>query len=266
MASVEPELAAVPFVDLTEFVDPKKLDQLGAYLLERRVHELSSANEFVPFIAESRKYADAIELADRDTSTWCEDAFCARSTQDDFKQCRAHRGDPRTWRSNANASRLGELTEFARSLPFFERVGKVAVIVNQPDSLGVEHCDHRLPDLVSEFVWIRPPGSTKRFFVRHPISGAAVTVRATAATNDDDATTACVCWFDDHLNHCLMPSPEPNQLSIRVDGRFTPEFRALICLRGTFARLQPVGKRDGGQPPDLKAVLASQADGPTFLR
>ena len=92
------------------------------------------------FAAESQKYGDALELADRDTSCWCADAFVSRGPADDFKLCRAHRGDPRTWRPNANATALPAVSAFARRLPCFDRVGKIAIILNGRNDAGVEHC------------------------------------------------------------------------------------------------------------------------------
>ena len=54
--------------------------------------------------------------------------------------CRAHRGDPRTWRPNANATALPAVSAFARRLPCFAgRVGKIAVILNGRNDAGVEH-------------------------------------------------------------------------------------------------------------------------------
>jgi hypothetical protein len=65
-------------------------------------------------------------------------------------------------------------------------VGKVSIIISPANDEGVEHCDHSIDDLVSEFVWIRPPGSKKRFYVRdqvrdssHSLAPRSASTRAT---------------------------------------------------------------------------------------
>ena len=123
-------LQAAPFVDLTHFVDPDALEDLDAYLLACGIHDVpmvgsgGSSVEVGTFSAGGRRYSDAIELCDRDTSTWA--ATLPESVgADDFRACRAHRGDPLTWRPNANAAALPGVATFVRALPFFEHTGKV---------------------------------------------------------------------------------------------------------------------------------------------
>ncbi|KAJ1458421.1 hypothetical protein M885DRAFT_512836 [Pelagophyceae sp. CCMP2097] len=237
-----------PFVDLTAFVDAASLAVLDAELLRQGVGDPAAfaargAGEVCVFAAESQKYGDAIELCDRDTANWCGDAFVSETPQDDFKQCRAHRGDPCTWRWNANARQLGGLKTFAQRLPFFDRTGKVAVIVNVAGDAGVEHVDHRLEDLVSEFVWVRPSASPKSLYVRDAAGRKCVVPRE-----------AQVIWFDDHLPHCLERS-ESAGWSVRIDGRFKPEFRELVARQGLFALGESSAR-----------VLEAQKRGPTFLR
>jgi hypothetical protein len=252
----EPTPQQQPFCDLTRFVSAADLADLDAYLLGKGVLGPLSGFGTSPedgvadvsvFPADGLKYGDCLELCDRDTSTWCGDAFVSYSGADDFKQCRAHRGDPCTWRHNGNALRLPGVINFVRKLPFFEQTGKIAIILNAPDEPAVEHCDHAIADLVSEFVWVRPAASTKRFFVRHPDTSERDFVLAGAR----------VGWFDDSLRHCLDPNASMAQFSIRIDGRFTPRFRAHLCNQGVFAN-----RGDGHRGAD---VLAGQGNGPAFL-
>ena len=240
---------APAFVDLTPFVDAAVLDDLDDYLEARGVAGAGGADgaETMIFAAEGRKYGDAVELCDRDTSAWCMDAFYARGPKDDFKKCRAYRGDPRTWRPNHNARALPGVADRLRRLGLLERMGKTAIILNARNSAGVEHADHALPDLVSEFVWLRPRASTKRFYVRDDAGAKRFLgphVRA--------------AWFDDHRRHCIEPVDADGQVSIRVDGRFAPDVRARLVASGAFATNLP--GYDGA------AVLAAQDRGPTFLR
>jgi hypothetical protein len=236
------------------------------------------------FAAEGGKYGDALELCTRDTSGWCQDAFAAFSSADDFKQCRGHRGDPTTWRPNHNGRvLLPGVLAFANQLPFFDpgHVGKVAIIVNELNSRGVEHVDHRFDDLVSEFVWVRTQSSTKRFFVRDPATqqkhfvGQNNNPSKLASDSEDrqiDPTRgvsegcggggAAVCWFDDHLPHCLEQRADGPQFSLRIDGRFTPAFRAFVAAVGRFGVQSKAGQTEGG----LAGVLLAASAGPVFLQ
>ena len=234
-----------PFVDLSSFVDQSALDELDDYLVRKGISGDCDGAEKIIFAAEGRKYGDAIELCDRDTSSWCMDAFYSCSPKDDFKKCRSYRGDPRTWRPNHNARALPKVIEFVRQLPFFERTGKICIILNARNGTGQEHEDHKIPDLVSEFVWIRTKSSTKRFYVRDDETGEKHFVDGSLA------------WFDDHLRHNIQPVDADTQFSIRVDGRFTKKFRDYICAQNKFAK--KLKSYDG------RAVLKQQHAGPVFL-
>ena len=139
---------------MTSYISNTLLEALDEYLIENGIAAGRTAFESKHdegrvgvFSASSRKHADAIEMCDRDTSVWCMDTFVPYSSADDFKQCRAHREDCRTWKSNQNAFLLPGVTEFVKSLPFFSSTGKVAIIINKANDKGVEHQDHDLDDL-----------------------------------------------------------------------------------------------------------------------
>ena len=253
-----------PIFDLTSYVDPQTLVDLDNYLITKGIlsfeESTSNEGEVGIFSAESQKHGDAIELRDRDTSTWCcSDAFCSYSSSDDFRQCRAHRGDAKTWRPNKNAHLLPGVTEFVVSLPFFSSTGKVAIIVNKPNDVGVEHADHALDDLVSEFVWIRTASSKKRFYVKDQ------TPNETRHFVGVEGGGATVGWFDDHFLHNIVPVDDPAQWSIRVDGKFTPKFRELLSSKGVFGKQVVAQEEDLGE--GLAGVLrAAEAEGPVFLQ
>ena len=61
--------------------------------------------------------------------------------------------------------------------------------------------------------------------------------------------------------HCLEPHGDGPQFSLRVDGRFTPEFRELIASRGRFGS-QKV-PTEGGLEDVLRAATVEA--GPRFL-
>lgn len=243
MAALETMAAALdeatPFVDLTRFVDAAALDTLD--------ESLNAAldafdGDFTVFHANlGQKHGDAIELCDAAPRP----ASAPADGDAAFRWCRAHRGDATTWRPNRNAERFRCVADFAASLPFFASTGKIAVVLNgtSPDAMGVEHCDHGFPDLVSEFVWIRPKSSRKRFYVR----GAALAKR-------EVPPGPRVLWFDDHLPHGIEGTAG-RQVSIRVDGIFAPLYREYLARAGAFGD----AAFDGGA--SLAEVLRAQGGG-----
>ena len=73
-----------------------------------------------------------------------------------------------------------------------------------------------------------------------------------------------VGWFDDHLVHSIEAVDDDDQWSIRVDGRFTQEFRELVAREGAFGEQTVPQDDDGGM--GLRGVLLAQTEGPTFLQ
>ena len=250
------------FIDLTSYVDPTVLDSLDKIIQDILSHSSTTDCQTTPFTAENLRHASAVQFCDRDTSQWCaSDVFVPRSGRDDFRQCRAHRGDDRTWRPNRNAYTFpGVLEVVKEKLPFFESTGKCCLIFNDPGDEGVEHADHNLDDLVSEFVWIRTKSSNKQFYVRDNETGEKCFAPREGPV---------VGWFDDHLVHNIetcVENKEPRGgcWSVRVDGRFKDSFRSVLVAQGVFGSQKVPQEGDGGR--GLRGVLAMQQDGPVFLK
>ena len=168
-----------PYLDLTKFVPAAALDELDRYLLEEGIGGANNAAQWSAFLADDSKHSECVELCDKDTSSWPE-LRC--DAEEAFATCRRRRGDARTWRPNANGERLPGVFDFVRASPIFSSTGKIAILKNERGCRGVEHVDHRLPDLVSEFVWVRPAWSTKQFFVKDACLRTHVAVSYTHLT------------------------------------------------------------------------------------
>jgi hypothetical protein len=245
-------LPQCPITDLTSFVAAGELKDLGEYLAVQNLFDFNAVSDFTTvkeFPAAGRKHADAIELQDRggygDDETW--------PASFGFRECRGRRGSAEFWRHNANAAQLPVLVAFVDRLPFFESTGKVTIILSNAGDTGVEHCDHKFDDLVSEFVWLRTGvGPRKQFFVRDA-DGNKCYLKEKKIGDDDGA---CV-WFDDHHSHSYDPIDEACY-SIRIDGVFTDAFRKHICSVGVFHKQSVDGSTVGG----LCAVLGAQRGAP----
>jgi hypothetical protein len=118
------------------------------------------------------------------------------------------------------------------------------------------HRDHDSPDLCHEFVWFRT-NLDKPFFMLDPDTGEKLYVRSHAA------------WFDTVNQYHGADGTGGLSFSIRVDGRFSADFRRPDPLSGRQSRLRAcaLGKSRQGlrvfplQPKAEGAVLPD-AGGP----
>jgi Methyltransferase domain len=272
-----------PITDVTHLVDAGELHALGLYLLEK----LPSISNITDFDAAGRKHADSIVLQDLtsygggpddddDDDGNSEAATVGVPVEDDFRECRTHRGSPEFWRHNANAAQLPGLVSFVdRALqPFFQSTGKVTIILSPKSAVGVEHVDHKFNDWVSEFVWLRTGvGAGKPLYVRDAngdkryVNDHDNSRKSSDGVSTSSSSSACCIWFDDHHAHSFDTIDEACY-SVRVDGCFTEEFRKHLCQVGTFwngnqqgssGGLRDVLQAQGGtQPPLSAAALQSQ--------
>jgi hypothetical protein len=106
------------------------------------------------------------------------------------------------------------LAPFIDALPF-ESIGRVIVMFSRGRGRGVLHFDHDKPTLLHEFIWLKPT-HRKRFLLRYGSRDHAVTSRS--------------CWFDSRHMHQTDGSDEL-EVSMRVDGLFTPDLRRRVVER-----------------------------------
>ena len=193
-----------PFLNLDKFIDIEKLDKLNKY-----IKSLDLVNQkSVSLNTRGKEYSRKIVLTDNISNKF------------NFKQYRKLVFDSKYWKKGIKWQKYRELTKFIEELPFFENIGRATLIFNYPNTPGVEHCDHKFDDIVTEFVWIRP-NREKKFYIKN---------------NDKKYYVNNYCvWFDDHKTHNYTPVNEL-VFSIRVDGKFKPFFRDYIVRHGNFLK------------------------------
>ena len=103
--------------------------------------------------------------------------------------------------------------DFIRTLPF-EATGRRLIIYDDAGTSVPAHRDHLNADICHVFIWFRT-NLRKPFYVLAPGTGQKLYVESYSA------------WFDT-VNQFHGSDPgEGLSFSIRVDGRFTTEFRRL---------------------------------------
>lgn len=123
-----------------------------------------------------------------------------------------HRAD--CWENSQLASEFPEIMKFVTTLPF-TGFGRCMIIFDDGSIEEPPHRDHGDPGLTQEFIWFRT-NLRKRFYIydRH--------------TYFKHYVESYSAWFDTRHFHGTDPA-DGLSLSIRVDGVFTPDFRAAIA-------------------------------------
>jgi hypothetical protein len=195
------------YVDLDPFIDVARLKALDSYVRERLERRLREAKDLAfytgPFLLDGRDPAlPGSRLVYLSQSAREQDYYDLDRTD--------------LWDLTEDAALFAELTAFIETLPFEAR-GRAIIMYDDSGRPVSAHRDHDSPDLCHEFVWFRT-NMDKPFYMLNPETGEKLYVRSHAA------------WFDTVNQYHGADSAGGLSFSIRVDGRFTPEFRRLISF------------------------------------
>ena len=193
------------YVDMDRFIDSGRLRGLDLYIRERLERRLAS-EEDTPF------YTGPFTLRDgAPTRPGSRMVYLSRS----------HRAEryydlDRTeqWTVSDEAAEFGELMAFIDRLPF-AATGRMLIMYDPVGGAVTAHRDHDQTDVCHEFVWFRT-NLRKPFYLLDPTSGESCHVAGYSA------------WFDTVNQYHGAEATGELAWSIRVDGRFTDGFRALM--------------------------------------
>jgi hypothetical protein len=191
------------YVDLDPMIDVGRLRALDSYIRERLERRLAAERDL-------RFYTGPFVLdADGPTLPGSRMVYLAKTDKPDdyYDLDRCER-----WQASPEAEEFAELMGFIATLPF-AATGRM-LIMYDPDGREVTaHRDHDSQDLCHEFVWLRT-NLDKPFYLLDPGSGEKRYVAGHSA------------WFDTVNQFHGADATGALSWSIRVDGRFTDDFRA----------------------------------------
>jgi hypothetical protein len=121
---------------------------------------------------------------------------------------------PEKWQIGPAAEQFPELMAFIRTLPF-AATARIAIMCDLEGRPVTAHRDHYFPDVLHEFIWFRT-NFDKPFFVQSWQTKERLMIGSYSA------------WFDTVNQYHGSDQAGASCISIRVDGRFTDEFRARI--------------------------------------
>ena len=138
------------------------------------------------------------------------------------------------WEPSEAVGRFPELMDFIETLPF-QKKGRMLIIYDDEARFVPAHRDHLDPNVCNEFIWCRT-SLKKPFYVLDP------------ETNIKKYVESYSVWFDAVNQYHGSDGVEGLSFSIRIDGRFTDEFRSQI----------PVPSVNPASTPALWACTADQ--------
>jgi hypothetical protein len=118
------------------------------------------------------------------------------------------------WEPSEDAADFPELMDFIATLPF-KGTARMLIIYDESGRAVSAHRDHDSAELCHEFIWFRT-NLDKPFYMLNPETGERLDVAGHSA------------WFDTVNQYHGADETGALSFSIRVDGVFSDEFRAMI--------------------------------------
>jgi hypothetical protein len=195
------------YADLDPFIDGKRLRALDTYVRERLERRIQDAKDLAfytgPFLLDGREpHLPGSRLVYLTQSEREQDYYDLDRTE--------------LWRRTEDAELFAELMSFIDELPF-EATGRMIIMYDDSGRPVSAHRDHDSLDLCHEFIWFRT-NMDKPFFMLNPATGDKLYVRSHAA------------WFDTVNQYHGADGTGGLSFSIRVDGRFSRDFRRLVTF------------------------------------
>ena len=136
------------------------------------------------------------------------------------------------WRLTEQAKEFTLLMDFIEGLPF-ESTGRILLIYDEGGRSVPAHRDHERTDICHDFIWLRT-NLRKPFYLLNQLTGEKLYVSGYSA------------WFDTVNQYHGSDAVDGLTFSIRVDGRFAPEFRRQIpYFNGNLASTPAVWAAQG---------------------
>ncbi|HEX8502979.1 MAG TPA: hypothetical protein VF659_20515 [Pyrinomonadaceae bacterium] len=202
---VEAPIVYPSYKSFDEFIDVERLKSLDGYVAER-VRRRVEAREDQQFYTGPFRLRD--ESPDRPGTRMI---YLSQSKQPD-----SYYDLDRTelWEPAPAAEEFPELMSFIGSLPFAS-TGRMLIMYDHVPRPVTPHRDHDVVEVCHEFVWFRTNLSKPFYMLDH-------------RTREKLYVSSYSAWFDT-VNQFHGSDPcDGLSFSVRVDGRFTDEFRRLI--------------------------------------
>lgn len=205
-AAVAPEIVYPSYKSFDAFIDLDRLRELDGYLKAKIREHIAAAREELKFYTGPYRLSEG--TVDRPGSRMI---YLARSEMPDsyFDLDRTE-----LWHPTEQAAELAPLMDLIATLPF-ESTGRMLVMYDDVPREVPAHRDHIDTDICHEFVWFRTNFDKPFYMLDH-------------RTGEKQYVTSYSAWFDSVNQYHGADAADGLSFSIRVDGKFTEEFRKKI--------------------------------------
>jgi hypothetical protein len=204
----DPRIFYPSYKSFDAFLDVERLKSLDAYITEKIKRHITTEEE--------EYFLNAYRLdAESPHKPGAREIWLSRPKLEDFSAASYDELDrAELWELTEQAENFSLLMDFIRTLPF-KTTGRMLIIYDDSATQVPAHRDHLDADLCYEFVWMRT-NLRKPFYMLNEQTGEKKYVEGYTA------------WFDSVNQFHGTEAVEDLAFSIRVDGVFSDEFRALI--------------------------------------
>jgi hypothetical protein len=204
---VDPRITYPSYKSFDEFIDVERLRSLDGYIMQRIRRRLQAQTQSdYKFYTGPYKLNNSIP--DRPGSRMI---YLAYSEKPD-SYFDLDRTD--LWHPTEAAEEFALLMDFIRTLPF-RATGRILIMYDNIQREVPAHRDHIETEICHEFIWFRT-NRKKPFYMLNHETGEKLYVESYSA------------WFDSVNQFHGSDPAEGLTFSIRVDGKFTDEFRSRI--------------------------------------
>ncbi len=202
---IDPRISYPSYKSFDEFIDVERLASLDGYITQKIKRRMQAQKDY-KFYTGPYKLNDS--NPDRPGSRMI---YLAYSEEPDsyFDLDRTE-----LWHRSEAANEFSLLMNFIETLPF-QATGRMMIIYDDAARPVPAHRDHIETELCHEFLWFRTSKKKPFYMLNH-------------RTNEKKYVESYTAWFDS-VNQFHGSDPYQGlSFSIRVDGKFTEEFRAKI--------------------------------------
>ena len=202
---LDPRINYPSYKSFDKFVDVERLRSLDAYVTQRLMRRLRTDSDLKFYTG---PYTLTENAARRPGSRMVYLSY-SEATDNYFDLDKTE-----LWHRTDDANEFALLMDFIKTLPF-QATGRMLIMYDDVYRDVPPHRDHIETETCHEFIWFRT-NLKKPFYMLNPRSGEKKYVEGYSA------------WFDSVNQYHGSDGFEGLSFSIRVDGKFTNEFRARI--------------------------------------
>ncbi|HEY0429994.1 MAG TPA: hypothetical protein VGC76_19575 [Pyrinomonadaceae bacterium] len=205
-AKVDSRITYPCYKSLDEFIDVPRLRALDGYITERINDHIKAEKD--DYFLNLHRLDDEMPYQPGVREIW----LSRTSSDTPYNYLDLDRAE--LWHLTEAAEEFSELMGFIRTLPF-ETTGRMLIIYDDAGKAVPPHRDHLETGVCNEFVWFRTNLRKPFYALNHE-------------TREKKYIESYSAWFDAVNQFHGSEAIDGLSFSIRVDGRFTDEFRKLI--------------------------------------